>query len=228
MKDKRSSVIRLLDEVWTSTNAGTSHSYERLNHAMRAALTLAIGAGFEFAEDDISHIMTNYRSGYWVGEREWIYSLAVCVENSSAYKSYEKCAAREPVIADGVTIRSGSGFTHGNYMNRQRERLCVGAELEWMGENVEVTSVKGDYVVACSYKPSKKGKYSKKINKRYSIGKDDVIRERADKKKRKALADKLQPYADKAVKLLKAKNMKAFYALPIKKIEAVLKQLTGE
>lgn len=55
--EQRTPVIALLNLVWEQTNTATAHSWERLNHAMRNALELAIGAGFPFALEDMQYIM---------------------------------------------------------------------------------------------------------------------------------------------------------------------------
>jgi len=61
-KARSSSVIELLDLVYASTNDATSHSYERLNHAMRNALKLAIGAGFKFDISSKVHVKAAFTS----------------------------------------------------------------------------------------------------------------------------------------------------------------------
>ncbi len=185
-KEEKSDVIDLLDLVWKSANDSTGFSWERLNHGMRAALSLAVGSGFEFAEDDMKHIFSNYRSGYWLGDTtEWIYTEAIGVENNSAILSYEKLKNREPIIADGVDGNSRSQFSHGNNVTRAKCRLFVGARFVWKGIRVTVTSFADDssYCTACSYKKPPKGEYANKIDKRFKITRADIIAERAERKK---------------------------------------------
>ena len=89
-KVTKSAAIQLLDLVWSSANKATEHSWERLNHGMRAALSLAIGAGLKFEEGDVAHVLSNYRSGYWIGESsEWIYSDAITVGNELALADWK-------------------------------------------------------------------------------------------------------------------------------------------
>ena len=122
-----SPVDRLLTIVWENTLKATGHSWERLNHAMHAALKLAIGAGFEFETDDMKQVMANYRTGYWIGDPEWCYSMAIGQGNLSAAKSYEAWKAREPFIADDVDIGrhwNNEGFAH-SVSGRVKERLAA-------------------------------------------------------------------------------------------------------
>lgn len=184
-KEVKSDVIDLLDLVWSSANDSTGFSWERLNHGMRAALSLAIGSGFKFAEDDMKYIFSNYRSGYWLGDTtEWIYTEAIGVENDTAIKSYEKLKNREPIIADEVDGNSRSQFSHGNNVTRAKCRLFVGARFVWRGIRVTVTSFAEDssYCTACSYKPRAEGSYENKIDKRFKISRADIITERAERK----------------------------------------------
>ena len=62
-KSNASPVVQLLDHVWLNTNSAVSHSYDRINRAMRNALELAIVAGFKFVEDDITTGLVGRPSG---------------------------------------------------------------------------------------------------------------------------------------------------------------------
>lgn len=188
-KPKTSDAIKLLDLVWKNTNDGTSHSYERLNHAMHAALSLAIGACFKFQIDDYRHILCNYRTGYWIGESdEWVYKLAIGVENMSAIQSFEAEKDREPFIADDVSFEVYGGWTHGERFTRQRERLCVGARFPWKGMKLTVTSFANDqsYLTACSYKKDDGTCGRAKIDKRIKITRQDILDNRAMRKEQAA------------------------------------------
>jgi hypothetical protein len=201
-------VIQLLDMVWENTNKAVGHSWERLNHAMQEALSLTIGAGFEFAEEDMAAIASKYNFGYWCGESpEWIYGAAVDATNLSAAKSYEKWKNREPFIADNVK-REGfrGGYRHGGHSERQRERLAVGAIFPWKGYTVKVTSFAkdGKSFTACSYLRTKDEEFSQrmgwdsyeeKLERRFRITREDIIADRAERKERDDLVNSLTQVA---------------------------------
>lgn len=237
-EDTRSAVIKLLDLVWGQTNSAVSHSWERLNHSMRAALELTVGAGFSFHEDDMKAIATSqpYRFGYWSGESsEWIYALAVGVENTSAIASYEKWQGRKAFIMDDVRFQTNERYTHGGRMNRQKCRLVVGAEFDWKGQRVTVTSFAADqsYVTACSYKPREKGEYANKIDKRFKITRDDILADRADRKERKELLAKLTEAGEKGqnwteiTEALGSPTKDEFSVMAIAKIKKVLEKFAA-
>lgn len=235
MEKATSSVIKLLDLVWGSANSAVGHSYERLNHAMRSALDLAIGAGFEFKEGDIKHVCDNYRSGYWLGEsNEWIYTNAITVGNMSAIKSFEAAVGRQGFLADDVDI----GVRHNTFVHmigdRVRERLCVGASFTYRGLRLTVTSFAdgSSYVNACSYVP--KGEYKKKIDKRFKITREDIISERAERKERSKLLASLLSVAkedgseEEIKRDLGVKTQSDYSRLPIEKIRKVAEKFTGK
>lgn len=178
---KKSKPIELLDLIYENTNRATTHSWERLNHAMRAALTLAVGSGLEFALGDLAHIGSSYKSGYWLGDSdELVYNEAILNGNMTAIKSFEAWKAREPFIADGVRPAECYGtFVHGS-SDRQRERLHKGASFNWKGHRVTVTSFAEDQksLTACSYKPDKDGFRTEKVAKRFKITRDDILADR--------------------------------------------------
>lgn len=170
-----SPVIRLLDSVWEHTNEATTHSWDRLNRAMQAALEMAVGAGFSFAPDDIQHIMSNYRSDRWVGESiEWLYKLAIVVENNTAILSYENAVDRKPFFGKNVTIESSLRWSHSSFISRRKERLCVGSRFQWQEYRPTVTSFANDSstLTACVYADRKDG--ARKIAKRFTIKHDDL------------------------------------------------------
>lgn len=233
----KSVVIQLLDLVWENANSSSPFSYERLNHSMRDAVSLAIGSGMTFAVDDVEYIVAHYRSGYWVGSSsEWMYSEAIAVENSSAYESYEKAFGRTGIIADDVSIESRSGYTHGSSLRRQKSRLAVGSKFPWKGQQVSVTSFSTDQqsVTACSYKPQKEGEYQSKVDRRYSITRDNIIAERKEAKVREDLLLKLTEIGKAngdslaITKALGCHTKEDYYRLPLPKIEKVLKTLQAK
>lgn len=183
-----SPVICILDIVYESANKAVPHSWERLNHAMQQALTIAVGSGFAFESEDMQWIAEHYNFGYWSGScTEWIYALAVETGNLTAAKSYETWKKRGPFIADSVTPRSyggGSAFPHG-MSTRQQDRLAVGFSFPWKGTTARVTSFAddGSSVTACSYRTEPNGKYPReKIAKRFRITRDDILADRAERK----------------------------------------------
>lgn len=223
---KASAVIQLLDLVWNHTNQATPHSWERLNHAMRKSLTLAVGAGFEFEPGDMAIVLESaaYRSHFWIGESsEWVYALAVTVGNMSAITDYEAMKCRPGFIADQVEptgYGGGEGFLHLT-STRQRERLAVGFTFPWKGKKVTVTSIGKDALTACSYKAPA----GHKIEKRFTITREDILTERAEQKERRQLTLQLESILDGEVQkqitaTLGVKNRQEFNALPIKKIRA--------
>jgi len=202
----------------------TSHSWERISHAMRHALRLLIGAGFKFTEDDVSLLAKRTWWGYAVGESaEWFYSMAIREGNFSAAASYEAMKGRKPFIADDVDLGDSWGGTFCHMVgNRVKERLAEGFSFTWKGQKVTVTSfaADGQYLIACSYK--KRGQkihhktnparriagigaingenvevYNgpKKIDKRYRITREDIIADRSERKKRAKLVDQAKELA---------------------------------
>jgi hypothetical protein len=182
-----SPVVQLMDLVWASALQGSPHSWERLNHSMRSALELSIGFGFAFAEGDVAHVLSHYRSGYWIGESdEWIYSLAIAVENGTAVKSFEAYRTRTPFIADNVALSDNSGFSHGDRKSRSRERLAVGFSFPWQGVKVSVTSFAADssHLIACSYRHG-----THKVAKRFRITREEIISDRSARKAKAKAAE---------------------------------------
>jgi hypothetical protein len=226
---KRSPAYQLMAHVWESTNEEIGHSYERLNHAMHSALTLAIGAGMKFFPGDFSAINEDFRGGYWLGATsEWAYTLAVAVGNKSAIDAYEGYKNRGPFIADNV--EPGSNYSHEGFLHlsgtRQRARLALGFKFPWRGETVNVTSMpRGDGpVIACSYKGNPSD-YPSKILHRYKITREGIIEER----RRMTLIEQLTLDApeDQRAACLKMlgnpKDKAALEATPLKLVEKAAK-----
>lgn len=225
-KAKESPVMAFLGMIWAHCNAETGHSWERLNHAMRNGLGLAIGAGFPFEATDFDGL-SKFRVGYWIGaDDEWVYRAAVLGGNLSAAKAFEEWKKREPIIADDVDPPSrSSAYQHG-VGPRQKERLYVGARIDWQGEKVTVTSFKDNEAVACSYHDRQDGEYGNKIKKRYRITREAIIEARANCKRRKELAKEIEALGKDGIKAvadrLGIKTQAEFDALPVAKIEKAL------
>lgn len=254
-KEKRSPVIELLDTVYAESLKADPRSWQRVNYAMRDALQIAIGSLFEFSGDDFKYIVDHYRSGYWLGEdvERW-YSECVASGNSSAYMSFEKMKGnRAPLIADSVDPVE-SKFAHVTGI-RAKERLHVGASFTWKGHRVTVTSFSSDgSCTACAYAPrdsapeptkavanamvavQKAGwsvnwyaKESRKPIRRFRITRDDLIADRAERKRRSEIESEMQSLcvdnAERAAAILKivgCKSRSEFELLPLKKLEVAL------
>lgn len=147
-----SSAMQLLTVLWDHQQEETSHSWLRINQSMRQGLMLAVEMGLHFEPDDLRDCHRGFRAGYWVGESlEDFYRRAVCYGNASAWKCYETYCGRKPFIWPGASLSHNYG---GGRMGEGLPRLVEGAEFQWYGEAVIVTSFRdGDEpaVIACSY-----------------------------------------------------------------------------
>ena len=173
-----SPAMTLLRHVWRHAGEVGSHSWERVNHAMRTALGLAIGANLRFEPGDLRICVENFFWSYWVGEDgEWAYTLAIEAGNSSAWQVYEADFGRTPYIADDVDFASGGGGPTGDRLTkawgRKRSRLAVGFRFPWDGHMPKVTSFNDTdgFVVACVYDSTATGQ---KITQRYKITHADL------------------------------------------------------
>ncbi len=147
-------VIQLIDNVWNEQGkCGWGHSWDRLNHSLAPALSLAIEFGFKFERGDFTTLLKKYRFERWCGEDmgEGFYSLACCASrsrgiaahgiNRSAAISFEKLRNRKP-------------FLYRPPRRKDKIRLAVGSQI-WRNEtSFYVTSFAddGSYLVACAYK----------------------------------------------------------------------------
>lgn len=165
--------------VWKNANKEIGHSWERLNHAMSEALTLAVGSGFVVEVEDLRAVYEKFRGGYWLrGGLEGVYRTAVIVGNLRAARAIEEYLGRPPFIVDGVELPrcfESEKYVH-RVAYRKRERVVVGAEFDWKGHRVAVTSIKKDYFVACSYDGGK-------VEKRFRIGVSEIRSDRAERKR---------------------------------------------
>lgn len=156
-----SAAVQILAAVWRGANASTGHSWERLNHSMRAALELAVGSGAVFNEGDTARIHERFRPWHWVGpDWEWVYAVAVLVGNRSAVEELERHLKRRAFIADGVELGERidrHGFLH-KKGRRQRERLVVGATFTYGDVRPTATSFNDEsgYLTACTYRAEPK------------------------------------------------------------------------
>ncbi len=254
-KEKRSPVIELMNHVYVQSTRTDPRSWQRVNNAMRDALHIAIGSLFEFAEDDFSYIAHHYGSGYWLGDdiERW-YSHCVASGNSSAYMSFEKMMKnRQPLIADSVDPVE-SKFAHSTGI-RAKERLHVGASFAWKGHRVTVTSFSSDgSCTACAYAPRDQApeqtkevaramhvlkregwsvnwysNESRKPIRRFKITRDNLIADRAERKRRDEIEAEMQAMcvdnAERAAAILEIAGFKSrheFELIPLKKLESAL------
>jgi len=147
-----SSAIQLLQQVWQHKQEATGHSWLKLNHAMADALGLAIRAGMRFDVGDFEVMAREFRSGYWIGDGERFYELAVLYRNSSAYLAFEAKRQRKPFIVKDASLSTHTGD---GPCGQGLARLVIGAAFLWQGERVKVTSFhdgNDPYLVACSYR----------------------------------------------------------------------------
>ena len=245
-KPTQSPARTLLEHVWEHANSKTNYSWERLNHSMVDALTLAIGSGMAFVVDDWN--LSGFNAGRWVGETmERYYRMAVVTGNRSAIETFEAWRNRKPIIADdanmgGRYVYSGeSGYTHGGGGTRQRERLVIHCSFLYQGEVVEVTSFTEDgAAVCCSYKNSdenRKNGTRLKILHRYAVTPELIQADRAERREKGKLIDalKVAANADDApkdigkqipdfLKIPQESKESWLLTLPLKKLQAAAKK----
>lgn len=180
---QKSAAYKFLQIVWRSQGEyQNSHSWDRLNHAMKDALHMAILYGFRFGIDDFILICKRpgeggFNFGYWAGVDgkdmwgEGFYSLACDGQygpNLSAARAFEKWKNRKPFMLDG-------------------KRLFIGSRLKWPDEKnklyipVDVTSFSkdGTYLIACSKWDCIKNTWTepRKNTRRLKISHDDLKNE---------------------------------------------------
>lgn len=172
MVEQKSKVIELLDLVFLASGK-KPFSWSRVNGAMQSALSIAIESGFDWDITDWSYVVGHYSSGHWIGaETERWFSKMVSSENSSAIAAFESHKNRLPFIADNVHVQHGL---------RASSRLCVGAAFSWKGDEVTVNSFANDG----SYINATVGK------KRFKISRQDIFEDRAERKERDQLFERL-------------------------------------
>jgi len=244
MKEKQpSQVIQFLTLAWdNATIDGPLFSCERLNHTMQRTLFVAVWS-FQFRLDDWKEITNGrFRTGYWL-DTERYYTAAIGNNNASAVASIEQHLGRTPLIADDVKVASNWQDTnlHGSPGARERERLHVGAEFTWKGHKVKVTSMGTDSCVACSYRRVGEAvvcaechhqiKWPKeKLHKRFTITRESIIDERAERKRRGEIWDRLYELraGEKVLAVLGSTDRTMFDREPLKKLEKLLAKIEGE
>ena len=140
--------LQLLSLVWENAQTATGHSWLKRNHALSEAISLAIRAGFKFDLGDWK-AMDRFRPGYW-RYIETNYRDAVVYRNASAYQAIEAHLRRKPFIVKGASIDLHTGD---GPCGEGLARLIVGAQFDWDGRRVTVTSFDEAHVIACAYSP---------------------------------------------------------------------------
>lgn len=170
-----SPALHFLDVAWQNKCVAIAHSWRRINQGLRRTLYVAIELGLSFDVQDFCTIAERYRPGYWIGDGENAYTLAVCMRNVSACKAFEHWKQRPPFIGDDV---SGSEY------QSKRSRLAKGLWFKYGGRELRVTSfaADGSHLVACDYKPREHDGWGRTIARRFTITPVDLRRDRHDRK----------------------------------------------
>jgi len=148
----------LCAHVWKNVAGANSLSWQRLNHSMHRALSLAITSGMRFERDDFNRLMKDFRGGYWVGAgHELLYSEAVKARNRSACRSYEHWQERKPIFLENA-------------------RMFVGRQFIWQNTRVRCTSIGTDHLIAVVPKGWEEGKerFNARPDKLFRITREQV------------------------------------------------------
>ncbi len=141
MKKINDVVFNILEQM---LSASPEASYARLNSALQSTLSDCISADLPFQPDTFKRIYHDLRGGRWFGDGagssvgEHYYSHAVECNHASAYQSFEQFAERPAVLWEEDA--------------KLPVRLHVGSRFTWRGYFVEVTSMRQESLVACTYK----------------------------------------------------------------------------
>ena len=186
----KSPVFQLLSTVWN--NAKRESSYREINKSMIESVCIAIRLGFKFEPQDFKDIkryhIYSWRDGD--GGQEWwaeeFYKLAVKKRNISACISFEAWKDRKPFLFNDITCKPD--------VKRKKKRLALGSEFHWdcIGKKsaiVEVTNINRDRIIACQYAEIEESDYHRKIQKRYTITRENLKNEMSV---RKELVEKMK------------------------------------
>lgn len=229
------SLKRLLEFSETHAMQSVPWSRERYNRVMPGLVRWAINVGVTFEPGDFDA----------VGHNEDYYALAVASGNKSAAKAFEADVKRPAFIADDVDPPTRYDGYHHMQSRRARERLTVDSRFPYRGQTLTVTSFASDgsYLTACSYEVKSAGEdcptcgcctrsAKKKIKSRVKITRVDIQADRAERKERVALKDRImailkEPTAPKrwVKRRLKIETMEEFDALPIDTIREAVEEL---
>jgi len=131
---KPSPALTFVRHLYEHAMQATGHSWTRLNGCLCRAVSIAIEAGLPFADNDIAYMNSTMKGGYWFlydAPERW-YAEAIKHSNRSAWKSLEKYLGRDPFLFN-------------------RDRLHVGYQMTWQGQQAVVTSFAADnsHLIAC-------------------------------------------------------------------------------
>lgn len=181
----KSPAMQLISLAWSGACGGPSFSWTAYNGVVRQACHMAAGS-FRWEAGDLDRLCEFRNGRYSIAKClgafgiEGLYATAVRGGNATFYTEFERFIGREPLIVDNVN-------------GRKRDRLCVGSEFEWKGEQVKVTSFRKDgSAIACvysepDYKTCKACGMSRlvcgeKLHGRYVIDRGGILADRAEKK----------------------------------------------
>jgi len=145
-KKTDSRLYRFVEMVWEN---GRDGSWERYNHSLFDALTIAVKMNFEIHEGDFAKIADRMRVSYWL-YNERIYRTAVEAYNNKACQEIER-------YLDRPAFRF------------EKKRLFEGSQFMWDGEYVTVTSIRKDDLTACSYQSG-----GRKVKRRYRLTREQL------------------------------------------------------
>lgn len=136
--DYESPALNFLQIGW---DAIPRRSWRNRNAAMQGMVDIAISSGMEFHPDDFKEIYSRFNARYWIGQSyEGSYALACNAKsgaNLSASIAWETYLGRPAVLWSERT--------------RTPERLYVGAEFNWEGMRLTVTSMEKSHLIGCTY-----------------------------------------------------------------------------
>ena len=142
MKKESDIVFNILHQMLANSPKA---SYVRLNGALRSTLGECIAADLPFQRDTFTRVYYELRGGYWFGDSggspvqgEHFYEQACACNHSSAQQSFEAFSERPAVLWEEDS--------------KTPVRLHVGSRFHWQGYFVDVTSMRNESLVACTYK----------------------------------------------------------------------------
>lgn len=143
-------VSEFVDLAWKNLGEAVPLSKDRISRTMNTVVKVAVELGFKFTDGDLRFILKRRASDIDV---EYIYGLAITTGNISAAKAVEDYIGRTPFMFDDVEPpHYGYGSLNVLRGRRKRGRLALSYWFTWKDERVRVTSFRGSYLIACSYK----------------------------------------------------------------------------
>ena len=213
-KVEKSAVVKMYNcfcsNVWRRSS-GMNYTREKDSQTDDEFWFLLIKSGFCFEKTDLVDL------GVFCDESH--YSLAVRNGNLSFAYAYEHRHGRIPFIGTGLCYRScWPRFPNHATQAKSSGRLCMGVKFSWYNKEVKVTSFndKKKTLVACSYRPKKKGEYGDKIEKRFTITAEQFRKEMSERKKGQGVWDANIELEEKGVKVFYQENFGYFVSKLLK------------